>query len=83
MTSKGGLANLFCLECQEQTLHRGNACIHCASNNTSSSRPPIPKPYERFNTIRHEQHNAAVAEQGAARRRARAARHQVMQRGRS
>lgn len=83
MTTVRSLANLDCAKCGEQTLHNYGRCIRCDTSNDQSGQAPIPKPYERYNTIRNERHNAAVAEQGSARRRARAARHQVMQRSRS
>lgn len=83
MTTTRSLANLHCAQCAEQTLHNYGRCIRCDTPNNQSAQAPIPKPYSRFNTIHQVRHNVAVAEQGSARRRARAARHQVMQRGRT
>lgn len=44
VTSKAGLANMYCTSCQEQTLHRGTSCVHCQTPNNQCGAPPIPRP---------------------------------------
>lgn len=80
MTSVAGLANLLCIQCNDTTLHRGGVCIHCAQANKRSGNPPVPA-NRGFNTLRGHNYDAGKQAQGDARRRARRARHQVLQRG--
>jgi hypothetical protein len=77
------LANLFCAECSEITIHRDNRCIHCSLPSKASGNPPVPRPRPfGYLAMPREQYHPARAEQGAARRRAARARHQFHQRGR-
>lgn len=83
MTAKSGLAMLFCVECKEQTLHRGLACIHCQTANKLSGAPPIKR--EAALKFGDQKPDAAQAriEGIAARNRARAARKQTITRMRA
>lgn len=79
VTTTRSLANLFCSTCREVTQHDYNVCPRCATPNNSSARAPIPRPHG-YGAMKAKQFDASMAEQGAARRRARIARHQI-QRG--
>jgi hypothetical protein len=83
MSSVRSLTNLFCSNCNEVTMHRAERCIHCTEPNQQSGNPPVPRPERAYgyNTMKGDQYSAALQAQGDARRRARAARHQVMRGG--
>lgn len=78
--SAAALDKVLCTECNEVTLHRRNACIHCGTVSHASANKPVPRerPYG-YATLKPENYNAR-AEQATARRRARAARAQAMKR---
>ena len=82
MPSVRAMANLFCSSCREYTLHTANVCP-CGARNTASGNPPIPRPPKPYGNQTTRASRARI-EGFAARSRARAARHQVMnQRGRA
>lgn len=82
MTSIRALSNLHCANCGEVTLHASNVCqaTGCGQINRDSGNPPVPrqKRLYGYSTIKARDYSASAAEQSAARRRARQARHQVM-----
>jgi hypothetical protein len=80
MTTVRGLAKLLCTTCNETTLHRAEACIHCSTPNHRSGNPPVPR--EAFNT--HKAANySAVIQAASDKRRAREARAKALTRMRA
>lgn len=76
MSSVRSLAYLFCTTCDQVVMHRANVCIECDTQNQDSGNPPVPRPrIERRASTKHHDPGAV--------RRARAARHQILQRGRT
>ncbi len=85
MSSVRSLDKLFCTTCKETMLHVAGCCSHCDTPNTSSGAKPIPKPRPYgYDTVRAKNYDQARAEQAAAKRRSRKARHHFTeQRGRA
>lgn len=84
MSTVRSLDKLFCATCAETMVHVAGCCSHCGTPNTSSAAKPIPRPRPYgYDTLKAKQYDQARAEQGDARRRARRARHQVLERGHS
>lgn len=80
--STSALANLFCATCNDTRMHERNVCRRCGTTNHSSGNAPVPRPARAYGyaTMKAIHYDAAI-EQAAARRRARAARHQQLSRG--
>jgi len=73
------LENLHCSNCGEITLHRAGVCVRtgCETPNNRSGNRPIPKTAKPYVfSVNPKHHVQARAEQAAARKRARRARHQ-------
>ncbi len=80
MSSVRSLANLFCANCDEITVHRAERCIHCSAPNRQSGNPPVPRPSRQYGyaTMSRKQYDHEAVQ------RARAARHRILsQRGRT
>jgi hypothetical protein len=78
MTSVRALAHTHCPNCNETTLHSARVCQRCHEPNNSSGQAPVPRPRPYGYATIKAKHYTARAEQGAARRRARAARAQQL-----
>lgn len=74
--STRAFAYLSCAHCKDVVLHRGNVCVRCATSNHSSGNAPVPRAREYgYASMPRKQYAAAQA--SLARKRARAARHQL------
>lgn len=81
MTNVRALANLFCNQCAEITMHNAGRCIHCTLPNRQSGNPPVPKTSRQWGQRSPEGEQRRI-EALRARHAARRARREALAKGR-